>query len=78
MKAAGDKLMLLLVDEDTDKFFKSKGIQPSMSHATVRHLPHKPRIADMTKRSDGYGFVLKEDPKHAGKCLPCVMVRKST
>ncbi|XP_059417150.1 Na(+)/H(+) exchange regulatory cofactor NHE-RF3-like isoform X2 [Carassius carassius] len=66
VKAAGDKLMLLLVDEDTDKFFKSKGIRPSMAHATVRHLPHKPRIADMTKRADGYGFILKEDPNRAG------------
>uniref|UniRef100_A0A672K4G5 Na(+)/H(+) exchange regulatory cofactor NHE-RF3-like n=1 Tax=Sinocyclocheilus grahami TaxID=75366 RepID=A0A672K4G5_SINGR len=63
VKAAGDKLMLLLVDEDTDKFFKSKGIRPSMANATVRHLPHKPRIADMTKRADGYCFVLKEDTR---------------
>lgn len=62
--------MLLLVDEDADKFFKSKGIRPSAAHATVKHLPHKPRIADMTKRADGYGFLLKEDPKRAGKCLP--------
>lgn len=62
--------MLLLMDEDADKFFKSEGIQPSAAHATVNHLPHKPRIADMTKRSDGYGFLLKEDPKRAGKRLP--------
>ncbi|XP_016378796.1 putative PDZ domain-containing protein PDZK1P1 [Sinocyclocheilus rhinocerous] len=66
VKAAGDKVMLLLVDEDADKFFKGKGIRPSTAHATVKHLPHKPRIADMTKRADGYGFILKEVPKHAG------------
>lgn len=70
MKAAGDKVMLLLVDEDAEKFFKSKGIRPSTAHATVKHLQQKPRIADMTKRADGYGFILKEDPTDAGKCLP--------
>lgn len=62
--------MLLLVDEDGEKFFRGKGIRPSTAHATVKHLLHKPRIADMTKRADGYGFILKEDPKCAGKCLP--------
>ncbi|RXN13131.1 Na(+) H(+) exchange regulatory cofactor NHE-RF3 [Labeo rohita] len=69
IKAAGDKVMFLLVDEDTDKFFRSKGIRPSVAHATVKHLQHKPRIADMTKKPDGYGFMLREDPKHPGHYL---------
>ncbi|KAG1945508.1 Na(+)/H(+) exchange regulatory cofactor NHE-RF3 [Pimephales promelas] len=66
VKAAGDRVMLLLVEEDAEKYFKSKSIRPGVAHATVRHLSHKPRIADMIKRSDGYGFILKEDPERSG------------
>ncbi|XP_052004553.1 Na(+)/H(+) exchange regulatory cofactor NHE-RF3-like [Xyrauchen texanus] len=66
VKAAGKNVILLLVDEDTDKYLKNKSIRPGVWLATVRHLPHKPRIADMVKRSDGYGFILKEDPKCPG------------
>ncbi|XP_051998635.1 Na(+)/H(+) exchange regulatory cofactor NHE-RF3-like isoform X1 [Xyrauchen texanus] len=66
VKAAGNIVILLLVEEDTDKYFKHKSIKPGVSLATVRYLPHKPRIADMVKRADGYGFILKAHPKHAG------------
>ncbi|XP_051567211.1 Na(+)/H(+) exchange regulatory cofactor NHE-RF3-like isoform X2 [Myxocyprinus asiaticus] len=66
VKAAGKSVILLLVDEDTDKYFKSKSIRPGVWLATVRHLPHKPCIVDMVKRADGYGFILKEDPNHPG------------
>lgn len=74
MKAAGDRVMLLLVEEDADKYFKSKSLRPGVAHATVRHLSHKPRIADMIKRADGYGFILKEDPKSSGECVPSPIV----
>lgn len=59
--------MLLVVDEDTDKYFKNKSIRPGVANAAVRHLPHKPRIADMVKRADGYGFILKAEPNRAGE-----------
>lgn len=74
MKAAGDRVMLLLVEEDADKYFKSKSLRPGVAHATVRHLSHKPRIADMIKKADGYGFILKEDPKRSGECVPSAIV----
>lgn len=61
--------MLLLVDEDADKYFKIKSIRPTVANATVRHLPHKPRIADMVKRADGYGFMLKAEPNRAGEWI---------
>ncbi|KAF7658883.1 hypothetical protein LDENG_00005640 [Lucifuga dentata] len=49
IKLAGSTLMFLLVDEETDKYYQNKRI--------------KPRIADITKGSDGYGFFLRQDPK---------------
>nr|XP_055072046.1 Na(+)/H(+) exchange regulatory cofactor NHE-RF3 [Misgurnus anguillicaudatus] len=66
VKVAGNNIMLLLVDDDTDKYFKNKSILAGVANATVRHLPHKPRIADMVKRADGYGFMLKAEPNRAG------------
>jgi len=74
VKAAGDRVMLLLVEEDAEKYFKSKSIRPGVAHATVRHLSHKPRIADMIKRADGYGFILKEDPERSGEYVQSAIV----
>lgn len=63
--------MFLLVDVDTEKYYKSKRITLGTELATVKHLPHKPRIAEMTKDANGYGYVLKEDPKMSGKTVDC-------
>ncbi|KAI1885350.1 hypothetical protein AGOR_G00219230 [Albula goreensis] len=66
IKAAGSHIMFLLVDEETDRHYKSKNLKPGVGQATTKHLPHKPRIANMTKGSDGYGFYLRSDPKLKG------------
>ncbi|TSL16103.1 Na(+)/H(+) exchange regulatory cofactor NHE-RF3 [Bagarius yarrelli] len=63
VKAAGNSVMLLLADEDTEKYYKNKRIALRSELATTRYLPLKPRIADMTRGADGYGFFLKADPK---------------
>lgn len=59
--------MFLLVDEATDKFYKNKQVRLGASLATVKHLPYKPRIAELTKGSDGYGFFLRKEPKMSGE-----------
>uniref|UniRef100_A0A3B1KAJ8 PDZ domain containing 1 n=1 Tax=Astyanax mexicanus TaxID=7994 RepID=A0A3B1KAJ8_ASTMX len=66
IKASGNSVMFLLADEDTYKFYKNKRITMGSGLASVKHLPMKPRIADMTKGADGYGYFLKEDPKMPG------------
>ncbi|XP_048827298.1 Na(+)/H(+) exchange regulatory cofactor NHE-RF3 [Brienomyrus brachyistius] len=66
IKAAGDRIMFLLVDEQSDKYYRNRKLKPRAEDATTRHLPHAPRIADMTKGPDGYGFYLREDPKTKG------------
>ncbi|XP_041933783.1 Na(+)/H(+) exchange regulatory cofactor NHE-RF3 isoform X2 [Alosa sapidissima] len=66
VKASGSNVMFLLVDADTDRFYKNKQIRLGPGLATVKHLPHKPRIAELTKGSDGYGFFLRKEPKMAG------------
>lgn len=64
---AGGSVMFLLVDEETDEYCKKKRIEIGTQLATVKYLPHKPRIIDITKGSDGYGFLLREMPKQTGK-----------
>lgn len=63
--------MFLLVDEDTDKFYKNKHIRLGAWLATVKFLPLKPRIVDLFKGSDGYGYFLKAEPNKTGVCA-CV------
>nr|XP_020465071.1 Na(+)/H(+) exchange regulatory cofactor NHE-RF3 [Monopterus albus] len=66
IKLAGDSLMLLLVDAETDRYYQNRHMKIRAWLATTKHLPHKPRIIEMTKRSDGYGFVLKQEPRQTG------------
>ncbi|XP_008296964.1 Na(+)/H(+) exchange regulatory cofactor NHE-RF3 [Stegastes partitus] len=66
MKQAGSSVMLLLVDEETDKFFQKKRAKIGTWLATTKYLPKQPRIINITEGSDGYGFLLREEPKVTG------------
>ncbi|KAJ3592622.1 hypothetical protein NHX12_007749 [Muraenolepis orangiensis] len=66
IKQAGGKLLFLLVDEDTYRHHGNGRVKVGAGLATVQHLPHKPRIAYLTKGSGGYGYILKEEPKMKG------------
>ncbi|CAG5865703.1 unnamed protein product, partial [Menidia menidia] len=66
IRQLGSSIVLLLVDEETYMFYKRKNAKIGAWLATTKHLPHKPRIIEMTKRPDGYGFVLREEPNQAG------------
>ena len=69
IRKLGGSVMFLLADEETDKFYQNKHAKIGTWLATVQHLPHKPRIVNMTKGSDGYGFLLKEEPNQTGKAI---------
>ncbi|XP_041857960.1 Na(+)/H(+) exchange regulatory cofactor NHE-RF3 [Melanotaenia boesemani] len=66
IRQVGNSMMFLLTDEETDKFYQSKQTKIGAWLATVKYLPHTPRIINMTKGSDGYGFLLREEPKQPG------------
>lgn len=66
---AGHSLMFLLVDDEADDYYKRRNLRPTAAEATSMYLPHKPRIADMTKGPGGYGFLLKEDTVERGTTL---------
>lgn len=69
IKMAGGSVMFLLVDQATDKHYQNKQMKIGAWLATTKHLPHKPRISSMNKGPDGYGFLLREEPKRAGKAV---------
>uniref|UniRef100_A0A8C6TGD2 PDZ domain containing 1 n=1 Tax=Neogobius melanostomus TaxID=47308 RepID=A0A8C6TGD2_9GOBI len=66
IKSAGGSLMFLLADEETDRHYQSKYMNMGAWLATTQYLPHKPKIAEMNKGNDGYGFLLKEEPMLSG------------
>lgn len=78
IKLAGSSVMFLLVDEETDRYYKNKRMKIGAWLATVKHLPHKPRVLDITKGSDGYGFLLKEDLKETGKATISMLILQIT
>ncbi|XP_034431200.1 Na(+)/H(+) exchange regulatory cofactor NHE-RF3 isoform X2 [Hippoglossus hippoglossus] len=66
IRLAGASIMFLLADEETDRYYQSKHMKMEACLATTKYLPHKPRIIDMTKGPDGYGFILREEPNQTG------------
>lgn len=69
IRLAGSHLMFLLADTEAHEYYKNKRIRIGASLATVEYLPYKPRVIDITKGSDGYGFLLSEEPRLTGKAI---------
>ncbi|XP_066562252.1 Na(+)/H(+) exchange regulatory cofactor NHE-RF3 [Amia ocellicauda] len=66
VKASGKSVTFLVVDEETNTHFRNKNLKLGASLATVKHLPHKPRIAEMTRGPEGYGYYLRAEKKRPG------------
>lgn len=62
-----NSLMLLLVDKTTDEYYKGKYKKIGTELATVKHLPHKPRFANITKGPMGFGFTLTNSQNGSGR-----------
>lgn len=69
IRLAGSSLMFLLADSEAYEYYKNKRIKIGASLATVEYLPHKPRVINITQGSDGYGFLLSEEPRLTGKAI---------
>ncbi|KAA8588040.1 hypothetical protein FQN60_001234 [Etheostoma spectabile] len=69
IKLAGSSIMLLLVDEETDRHYQNMRMKIGAWLATSKYLPHKPCVVNMTKGPDGYGFLLKEEINLTGKAI---------
>lgn len=68
IKMAGNSLMLLVVDEKADEYYKKKSKKIGPWRPSVKYLPHKPRIAYIRKGPKGFGFTLVNEP-NAGRAI---------
>uniref|UniRef100_H3D8U4 PDZ domain containing 1 n=1 Tax=Tetraodon nigroviridis TaxID=99883 RepID=H3D8U4_TETNG len=66
---AGKSLMFLVVDEKADEYYKKKSKKTVRWLASVKHLPHKPRIAYMRKGPRGFGLTLANEKDKAGRAM---------
>lgn len=67
MKKAGSSLMFLVVDAKTDEYYKNKSKTIGVWLASIKHLPHKPRVADLSKGPTGFGFSLIYEQNKGGR-----------
>lgn len=61
--------MFLLVDKDTDKHHSEQKTQFRRETASLKLLPQQPRLVEMKKGSNGYGFYLRAGSEQQGKAL---------
>lgn len=66
IKMAGNSLMLLVVDEKADEYYKKISKKNGPWQPSVKHLPHKPRLAYIRKGPKGFGFTLVNKPNAGG------------
>lgn len=71
IKTTGKSLMLLVVDKKTDEYYRAKerNLKIGQWLASVKHLPHKPRITYIRKGPKGFGFTLTNGSDIAGTAI---------
>uniref|UniRef100_A0A8C5LML9 PDZ domain containing 1 n=1 Tax=Leptobrachium leishanense TaxID=445787 RepID=A0A8C5LML9_9ANUR len=66
VKESGASVVFLLVDKETDDYFLKAKLSITADKADLESLPHKPRIVDLKKDPNGYGFFLRQVKKQKG------------
>ncbi|XP_058515680.1 Na(+)/H(+) exchange regulatory cofactor NHE-RF3-like [Ochotona princeps] len=69
VKKSGNRIMFLLVDKDTDKRHSEQKIQFRRESASLKLLPQQPRLVEMKKGSNGYGFYLRASSEQQGQII---------
>ncbi|NXW45728.1 NHRF3 protein, partial [Nyctiprogne leucopyga] len=59
VKTSGNHVMFLLSNEETDRYYTSQKMVLSKESANLRLLPLKPRLIEIQKGQNGYGFYLR-------------------
>ncbi|KFO89301.1 Na(+)/H(+) exchange regulatory cofactor NHE-RF3, partial [Buceros rhinoceros silvestris] len=59
VKKSGNHVMFLLSNEETDHYYTSQKMVLSKDSASLRLLPLKPRLIEIQKGKNGYGFYLR-------------------
>ncbi|KFV66765.1 Na(+)/H(+) exchange regulatory cofactor NHE-RF3, partial [Dryobates pubescens] len=61
VKKSENRVMFLLSNEETDRYYHSQKMALRKESASLKLLPLKPRLIDIQKGKDGYGFYLQMD-----------------
>lgn len=61
--------MFLLVDKETARYHREQKTQFKRETASLKLLPHQPRVVVIKKGSNGYGFYLRAGPEQKGEAL---------
>ncbi|XP_058551313.1 Na(+)/H(+) exchange regulatory cofactor NHE-RF3 isoform X2 [Neofelis nebulosa] len=69
VKSSGGRVVFLLVDEETDKLHTEQKTRFRRETASLKLLPHQPRLVEMKKGSNGYGFYLRAGPEQKGQVV---------
>lgn len=67
VKKSENHVMFLLSNEETDHYYTSQKMVLSKESASLRLLPLKPRLIEIQKGKDGYGFYLRMEQNTGGK-----------
>lgn len=67
VKKSGNHIMLLLSNEETDRYYTSLKMALSKENANLKLLPLKPRLIELQKGKNGYGFYLRMEQNTGGK-----------
>ncbi|XP_052035636.1 Na(+)/H(+) exchange regulatory cofactor NHE-RF3 [Apodemus sylvaticus] len=66
---SGSRIMFLLVDKETARCHSEQKTQFKRETASLKLLPHQPRVVVITKGSNGYGFYLRAGPEQKGQII---------
>ncbi|XP_052493899.1 Na(+)/H(+) exchange regulatory cofactor NHE-RF3 [Budorcas taxicolor] len=69
VKKSGSRITFLLVDKETDEHHSEQKIKVKRETASLKLLPCQPRVVEMKKGSNGYGFYLRESPEQKGQII---------
>ncbi|XP_061264781.1 Na(+)/H(+) exchange regulatory cofactor NHE-RF3 isoform X2 [Bos javanicus] len=69
VKKSGSRVTFLLVDKETDKHHSEQKIKVKRETASLKLLPCQPRVVEMKKGNNGYGFYLRESPEQKGQII---------
>ncbi|NXA35192.1 NHRF3 protein, partial [Eudromia elegans] len=59
VKKSGNHVIFLLSDEETDQYYGTQKMVLSKESASLKLLPLKPRLIELQKGTNGYGFYLR-------------------
>ncbi|XP_078512892.1 Na(+)/H(+) exchange regulatory cofactor NHE-RF3 [Lissotriton helveticus] len=69
VKQSGDAVVFLVIDKESYKFYSDSKIQMKGEMADLKLLPLKPRLVELKKGTDGYGFYLREEHNKKGNFI---------